>query len=62
MSDYEVFLWAAVCVVLYIFMRNRIRHALYQKQKEDFWREVARRVEQKKKIDALYGRGRDESR
>ena len=62
MSYYELFLWTTACVVFYIFMRSRIRHALYQKQKEDFWREVARRVEQKKKIDALYGRGRDESR
>lgn len=62
MQELETFFWALFCVIVYLFMRNRIRHALYQKQKEDFWREVARRVEQKKKIDALYGRGRDESR
>ena len=26
-------------------------------EKEEFWREVIRRVDQQKKIDALYGRG-----
>ena len=62
MNDYEVILWAVFCVTVYVFVRNRIRHALHQKQKEDLWREVYRRVEQKKEIDALYGRSRDETR
>ena len=50
----EVLLAAAFILIV----RNRIKHAHYQRQKEEFWREVIRRVDQQKKIDALYGRGR----
>jgi len=60
MEMLETLFWGAFFVSVYMWLRNRVRHALMQKQKEDFWREVVRRVEQKKKIDALYGRSRDE--
>ena len=49
----EVLLAAAFILIVH----NRIKHAHYQRQKEEFWREVIRRVDQQKKIDALYGRG-----
>ena len=52
----EVLIAAAVI----LFIRNRIKHAHYQHQKEEFWREVVRRVDQQKKIDALYGRNRQD--
>lgn len=60
MEMLETILWGTFFVIVYMWLRDRIKHALYQRQKEDFWREVARRVEQKKKIDALYGRGRND--
>ena len=46
-------------IVVLLFIRNRIKHALYQRQKEDFWREVIKKVEQKMKLDELYGRNQD---
>ena len=42
-----------------LFLRNRIKAAILQSQKEDFVREVIRRVDQKKKLDELYGRNED---
>ena len=59
MESLEPILWAALATLVYMWLRDRVRHALYQKQREDFWREVTKKVEQKRKIDALYGRGRD---
>ena len=47
----------AVAVIL--FLKNRIKAAMLQREKEEFWREVFRRVEQKKKLDELYGRNQD---
>ena len=51
----EVLIAAAVI----LFLRNRIKAAAYQSQKEEFWREVVKKVEQKRKIDKLYGRDQD---
>tara|TARA_R100001510_G_scaffold26012_1_gene22855 strand:+ start:401 stop:586 length:186 start_codon:yes stop_codon:yes gene_type:complete len=59
MESLEPILWAVLATLVYMWLRDRVRHALYQKQREDFWREVTKKVEQKRKIDALYGRGRD---
>ena len=59
MELFEPIFWGAFATLVYMWLRDRIRHALYQKQQEDFWREVVKRVEQKKKIDALYGRSKD---
>ena len=56
----EPIFWGLFAITVYMWLRDRVRHALYQKQQEDFWREVIKRVEQKKKIDALYGRSRDD--
>ncbi len=56
----ETILWCAIITLFFLWFRNRVRHALYQKQREDFWREVIKRTEQKKKIDALYGRGQSD--
>ena len=36
-------------------IEQEFKHA----EKEEFWREVFRRVEQKKKLDELYGRNQD---
>ena len=47
----------AVGVIL--LLRNRVKAATLQREKEEFWREVFRRVEQKKKLDELYGRDQD---
>lgn len=55
----EPIFWGLFAITVYMWLRDRVRHALYQKQQEDFWREVVKRVEQKKKIDALYGRSKD---
>ena len=49
-----------IAAAFILIVRNRIKHAHYQRQKEEFWREVIRRVDQQKKIDALYGRGRQD--
>ena len=46
-------------ILAILFLRNRIRAAILQSQKEDFVREVIRRVDQKKKLDELYGRNED---
>ena len=48
-----------IALAAILFIRNRIKAVHQQRAKEDFWREVFRRVEQKKKLDELYGRGRD---
>ncbi len=45
-----------IAIAVILLLRNRVKAAMYQRQKEDFWREVVRRVEQKKKLDELYGR------
>ena len=45
-----------IALAVILFLRNRIKAAMYQREKEQFWREVVRRVEQKKKLDRLYGR------
>tara|TARA_B100000427_G_scaffold323928_1_gene328159 strand:+ start:3592 stop:3765 length:174 start_codon:yes stop_codon:yes gene_type:complete len=49
-----------IAAVVILFIRNRAKHARYQKQKEEFWREVFRRVEQQRKLDILYGRERED--
>ena len=48
-----------IAVAVILFLRNRIKAAMYQREKEHFWREVVHKVEQKRKIDELYGRDRD---
>lgn len=49
-----------IAAIAVLFLYNRVKHVHYQRQKEEFWREVIRRVEQQKKIDELYGRGRQD--
>ena len=53
---FEIIFAAAIILLI----RNRVLHAHRQRQKEEFWRDVIRRVDQQKKIDALYGRGRQD--
>ncbi len=48
-----------LAAIVILFIRNRVLHAYRQRQKEDFWREVSRRVDQKRKLDELYGRNQD---
>jgi len=48
-----------IAAALILLLRNRIKAAMLQREKEQFWREVFRRVEQKKKLDELYGRNQD---
>ncbi len=46
-------------ILAILFLRNRIRAAIFQSQKEELLREVIRRVNQQKKLDELYGRNKD---
>ena len=41
---------------VFLFIQNRLRAAQLQRKKERFAREVLKTVEQKKKLDELYGR------
>ena len=41
---------------VFLFIQNRLRAAQLQRKKERFVREVLKTVEQKKKLDELYGR------
>tara|TARA_A200000159_G_scaffold90419_2_gene83943 strand:+ start:1064 stop:1231 length:168 start_codon:yes stop_codon:yes gene_type:complete len=45
-----------VASIIVLIIRNRILHAHHQRQKEALWREVIHKVEQKRKLDELYGR------
>ena len=46
-------------VAVLLFIRNRIRASFIQSQKEELMREVVRQVNQKRKLDELYGRNQD---
>ena len=56
----EAIFWWSFFILFYFWLKNRIKHALYQKKREEFWREVIKQTEQKKRIDALYGRGQSD--
>lgn len=49
-------------IAVLLFVRNRLKASLIQSQKEELLREVVRQVNQKRKLDELYGRDQDESR
>tara|TARA_Y100001937_G_scaffold67254_1_gene92006 strand:+ start:16602 stop:16790 length:189 start_codon:yes stop_codon:yes gene_type:complete len=59
MAELEFLLWVVLCAGIYMLLRNRYHHALYQKQKEELWRQILLKVEKQRKIDELYGRTRD---
>ena len=46
-------------IAILLFIRNRIRASFIQSQKEELMREVVRQVNQKRKLDELYGRNQD---
>ena len=46
-------------IAILLFIRNRLRASFIQSQKEELMREVVRRVDQKRKLDELYGRNQD---
>ena len=46
-------------IAILIFIRNRMRASFIQSQKEELMREVVRQVNQKRKLDELYGRNQD---
>ena len=46
-------------IVILLFIRNRIKASFIQSQKEELMREVVRQVNQKRKLDELYGRNQD---
>lgn len=46
-------------VAILLFIRNRMRASFIQSQKEELMREVVRQVNQKRKLDELYGRNQD---
>ena len=48
-----------IILAFILLVVNRVKASLRQQEKEDFWREVFRQVEQKKKLDKLYGREQD---
>jgi len=58
--EFEIIFWIVFVIVVYFWFSNRLRRAVEQIQKEEFYREVIRRTEQKRKIDELYGRDRED--
>ena len=46
-------------IAILIFIRNRMRASFIQSQKEELMREVVKQVNQKRKLDELYGRNQD---
>jgi len=46
-------------IAIILFIRNRMRASFIQSQKEELMREVVRQVNQKRKLDELYGRDQD---
>ncbi len=46
-------------IAVLLFIRNRMRASFIQSQKEELMREVVRQVNQKRKLDELYGRNQD---
>ena len=46
-------------IAILLFIRNRLRVSFIQSQKEELMREVVRQVNQKRKLDELYGRNQD---
>ncbi len=46
-------------IAIILFIRNRMRASFIQSQKEELMREVVRQVNQKRKLDELYGRNQD---
>ncbi len=46
-------------IAVLLFIRNRMRATFIQSQKEELMREVVRQVNQKRKLDELYGRNQD---
>lgn len=46
-------------IAILLFIRNRARASFLQSQKEELMREVVRQVNQKRKLDELYGRNQD---
>ena len=48
-----------IAIAVLLFIRNRMRASFIQSQKEELMREVVRQVNQKRKLDELYGRNQD---
>ena len=46
-------------IAILLFIRNRVKASFVQSQKEELMREVVRQVNQKRKLDELYGRNQD---
>ena len=46
-------------IAILLFIRNRLRASFIQSQKEELMREVVRQVNQKRKLDELYGRNQE---
>ena len=46
-------------IAILLFIRSRMRASFIQSQKEELMREVVRQVNQKRKLDELYGRNQD---
>lgn len=58
--DLKIFLFFFFGTLIFLWISANVKKSLLQARREEFWREVARRTEQRKKIDKLYGRD-DES-
>ena len=58
--EFEIIFWIVFVIVVYFWFSNRLRRAVEQIQKEEFYREVIRRTEQQRKIDELYGRDHED--
>jgi hypothetical protein len=58
--DLKIFLFFFFGTLVFLWVSANVKKSLLQARREEFWREVVRRTEQRKKIDKLYGRD-DES-
>ena len=48
-----------IFIVVVLVVHNRVRSAVMQIRREEMTREIIRAVEQKRKLDKLYGRDED---
>lgn len=55
----EMFLWFFGFLVIYSYLRNRVKAAIKQIKIEDAIRRAIKDAERKRKVDALYGRDKE---
>ena len=56
----EILIAAAATCALYFLVRTRLEKVRQNMEREELVRELLRQLERKKKIDALYGRDKED--